>query len=76
MDRERIDQWLERGILALVLAVVVFAPVATGSVRLQDFAVVQVLVAVASLLWAVRFWVRPSHRIQWPPVCWGALVFA
>lgn len=76
MDRERMDQWLERGILALVLAVMVFAPVATGAVRLQDFAVVQTLIAVASLLWAVRFWVRPSHRIQWPPVCWGALLFA
>lgn len=76
MDRGRIDRWLERGILGLVLAVVVFAPLAMAAARLQDFAVVQALVAVATVLWALRFWVRPSHRIQWPPVCWPVAGFA
>lgn len=79
MDREQIDHWLERSILGLVLAVVVIAPLAMGAARLQDFAVVQVLVAAASLLWALRFWVRRAHRIQWPPVCWpvaGLAVYA
>lgn len=70
MDREKIDRWLERGIFGLVAAVVAFAPLAMGAARLQDFAVVQALVVAASLLWALRLWVRPSHRVQWPPVCW------
>ena len=71
MDRERVDDWLERGILGLVLVVVVYAPVATAAARTQDFAVVQGLVALATALWALRFWVNPSHRLQWPPVCWA-----
>lgn len=73
MDRERVDGWLEWGILGLVLAVMVYAPVATAATRTQDFAVVQGMVALATALWLCRFWVNPRHRIQWPPVCWVVL---
>lgn len=76
MDRERLDHWIERSLAVLVLGVLVFATLATGAVRDQDFAVVQALVALATALWVARFWLRPSGpRIQWPPVCWAIVAF-
>lgn len=70
------DEWLERGITALVLAMLVFAVLATGAVRDRDFVVVQGLLAGATGLWVARFWVNPGHRVQWLPVCWLLVLFA
>ncbi len=75
MDRELLDQWCERGILAVVLAILVFGPLATGAVRGQDFAVLQGLTVLGIGLWVARFWINPSHRLQWPPACWAVLAF-
>ncbi len=75
MDREKLDVWLERGITGLVLAILAFAPLATGAVRPIDFGVVQGLTGLALLMWLVRFWVNPSHRVQWPPICWAIIAF-
>lgn len=69
------DQWLERGILGLVLAMLVVGPLAIGSVRPQDFALLMGLTALATGLWVLRFWLNPSHRLQWPPVCWAVVAF-
>ncbi len=76
MDREQLDRWCERGILGLVLAVLVFGPLATGAVRPQDFLIIQALTLGILLLWAVRLWIKPPFRLLWPPVCWGVVVFA
>ena len=76
MDRARLDNWCERGILALVLAVLVFGPLATGAVRAPDFLVVQALTLGAALLWTLRFWLNPRPQLLWPPVCWAVLAFA
>lgn len=71
MDRERLDRWCARGVLFLVLAALLYAPLATGALRIQEFIVVQWLIVAASALWLVRFWVNPKHRLLWPEVCWG-----
>lgn len=75
MSRERLDNWCERGILGLVLAVLVFGPLATGAVRVPDFLVVQGLTLGAALLWALRLWLNPRPQLLWPPVCWAVLAF-
>jgi O-antigen ligase len=48
----------------------------TGAVRGQDFAILQGLLTVATLVWVVRIWVNPGHRFLWPPACWAVLAFA
>jgi len=75
MDRERLDNWCERGILALVLAILVFGPLATGAVRPLEFLIVQGLTLGVIGLWVVRVWVKGSFRLLWPPVCWAVLLF-
>ncbi len=76
MLRESLDKWIEQGIVLLVLAVLVVAPLLTGAVRGQDFAVVQALLLPALALWLVRFWVNASHRFLWPPAAWLVIAFA
>jgi len=75
MDREQLDGWCEQGILGLVLAILIFSPLATGSVRPQDFLVAEWLTVAIIFLWAVRFCVNPKHRLLWLPVCWPILAF-
>lgn len=75
MNREVIDRWCERGILGLVLAVLVFGPLAMGAVRLQEFLVLQALSLGVLGLWLVRIWVGPRPQFLWPPICWGVLAF-
>src|SRR6266478_10175094 len=75
MDRLKLDGWCEKGILGLVLAILVFSPLATGCVRPQDFVVVQWLTLGVLFLWLCRFWLNPKHRLLWPPVCWAVLLF-
>src|SRR5579859_5909325 len=76
MNREVVERWCERGILALVLGILVFGPLAFGAVRGLDFAVIQGLTVGVMLLWALRLWVEPRPRLLWPPVCWAVLAFA
>jgi len=73
--RERIDLWCERGVLGLVLAILIYSPLATGAVRPQDFLVVQWLTVATLVVWTVRFCINPRHRLLWPPMCWAVLLF-
>lgn len=75
MDREVLDRWCERGILALVLAILVFAPLATGAVRTLEFLVVQTLTTAVMALWILRLWISPRPQLLWPPICWAVLAF-
>ena len=72
---ERVDDWCERGILGLLLAVLAFGPLATGAVRALDFLVIHGLVMAAAWLWLVRLWLSPGYRLLWPPMTWGVLAF-
>src|SRR5216684_3253965 len=75
MNRERLDGWCERGIVGLVLAILVYSPLATGAVRPQDFVIVEWLTVGILLCWLCRFWVNLKHRLLWPPVCWAVVLF-
>jgi O-antigen ligase len=73
---ESIDRRCEKGILGLVLAILVFGPLATGAVRTPDFLVIQGLLIGVLLLWSVRLWVNPRRRLLWTPMCWAVVAFA
>ena len=75
LTRERVDAWCERGILALVLAVVVFGPLALGAVRPADFLGIQFLTVAVLLLWLVRVWLGKPPRLLWTPLCWMVAAF-
>ena len=74
--RNHLDGWCERGILALVLGMLVFAPLAFGAVPAWAFLVVQALALGVLGLWALRVWVDPKPRLLWPPLAWAVLAFA
>ena len=83
--REKTDLLCERGILAAVLAILVWGPLAYGAVRinpdsqepahLYGLLVIQGLTALAVALWAVRFFTQQPFRLLWPPMCWAVLAF-
>lgn len=75
MDRERLDDRLEKGILGLVTLILIWAPMAFGSVRPRDEMIVAGLTVLALGLWVVRFWVRSEYRILWPPFAWTVIIF-
>lgn len=62
--------------LGLVLAILVYGPLATGAVRTRDFLVLQALTIGVLLLWVVRLWLAPRPRFLWPPICWAVAAFA
>jgi hypothetical protein len=76
IDRKQLDGWCERTILGLVLAILVFAPLAMGAVETLPFLVVQGLTLGVMLLWGLRLWINPKPRLLWPPICWVVLAFA
>jgi O-antigen ligase len=75
VNRETLDKWCERGILWLVLAILVYGPLATGAVRTPDFLVIQGLSIGVLLLWGIRLWLKPQVQALWPPICWAVLAF-
>jgi len=76
MNREAWDRWCEWGILGLMLAVLVFGPLAMGAVRTPEFVSIQGLVLGAAALWLVRLWLNPRPQLFWPPIGWAVLAFA
>jgi O-antigen ligase len=76
MTRETLDRWCERGILALVLGILVYSPLAFGAVRGQEFLVVQLLTLGVLLLWLARVWLNERPKFLFPPLGWGVLAFA
>ncbi len=76
MNRERLDFWCERIILGLVLAILIFGPLATGAVRTLEFLIIQGLTVLAGVVWLIRLWLQPRAVLLWPPVCWVVLAFA
>jgi hypothetical protein len=75
MESKRLDHWCERGILGLVLAILVFGPLATGAVRPLEFLVIHWLTLGVIFLWGVRLWVNRRMELLWPPIGWVVLVF-
>jgi O-antigen ligase len=75
MDRERLDDWCEKGILALMLGILVFGPLALGAVEAWQLAVIEAMTAGVLALWGLRLWLARRPQFLWPPVCWAVLVF-
>jgi O-antigen ligase len=78
MDLEQLDSWCEKGILGLVLAILVYTPIAFGGVPqagFDYFVIVEWLTVLILAIWLVRFCVNPRHRLLWPPMCWAVLAF-
>lgn len=76
MNREVLDRWCERGILALILAILVFGPLAYGAVDTFPFLIIQGLAAGVLVLWIARLWLSPRSQFLWPPICWAVLAFS
>ena len=76
MNRDVLDRICERAILGLVLAILVFGPLATGAVRTLEFLVLQGLTFAVLLLWVVRLWLGSKPKLLFPPLCWAVLAFA
>jgi O-antigen ligase len=88
MNRESLDKFCERGILGLVLAILVFTPLAFGGrsqppvgssldfILADPFNVVQWMALAVMLLWGVRLWLVPRPKLLWPPICWAVVAFA
>jgi O-antigen ligase len=75
LTRRNLDWWCERGILTLVLAALVFAPLAFGAIQAWSFLVVQALVAGVLGLWTVRWWGGHKPKLLWPPLAWAVAAF-
>src|SRR5664279_1566905 len=75
MNRETWDRWCERGILGLVLAILVFGPLAIGATRALPFLIIQGLTLGVMLLWGARFWLNSRPQLLWPPICWAVIAF-
>lgn len=87
MNRESLDKFCERGILALVLAILVFTPLAFGGrpqvpvgsrldfILVNPFNLVQWLTVGVMLIWAVRLWATPRPKLLWPPISWAVIAF-
>ncbi len=76
MNGEKIDRFFERANLALIVAILVFAPLAFGAVDAWEFLVVQALTVGVMFLWALRIACNPKTKFFWPPLCWAVLAFA
>jgi O-antigen ligase len=75
VNREVLDRWCERGILALILAILVFGPLAYGAVDTLPFLIIQGLASAILVLWTARLWLNPRPQFLWPPICWAVLAF-
>jgi O-antigen ligase len=88
MNREALDKFCERGILGLVLAILVFTPLAFGGcpqppvgssldfLLVNPFDVALWMTVAVMALWAIRLWANPNPKLLWPPICWAVLAFA
>jgi O-antigen ligase len=87
-NREALDQWSERAILGLVLAILTLTPLAFGGrpqppagvfldfLLLDPFQLAQWLMVIVLVAWGVRVWVNPRLQFFWPPICWAVVAFA
>jgi O-antigen ligase len=76
MNKDVWDERCGRGILGLVLACLVFTPLAFAGVGPWEFLVVQALTIGVMALWVVRLWVSPKPQFLGPPIVWAVLAFA
>jgi O-antigen ligase len=74
-SRQNFDEWCGRAILLLVLAMLVFGPLAFGAVDEWSFLVVQGIGVALFLLWGARLWLNAKPKLLWPPLAWVVVAF-
>src|SRR5258708_1280947 len=62
-------------ILALVLGILVFAPLSLGGNGPWEFLVIQAATMAVLALWVARLWIGKRSQILWPPICWAVAAF-
>jgi O-antigen ligase len=62
--------------VALLLAILLWSPLATGATRQGQFLVIQGLAIAAAVLWCARLWINPGARLLLPRMSWPVLLFA
>ncbi len=85
MDRDKLADWCEHGILGLVLGILVVTallfggtgePVVFGGLTGGwHFLPAQGLTALVLGLWCLRLWLAPKAKFLWPPACWAVVAF-
>lgn len=75
MNREKLDELCESGILWLVLGILVFGPLALGANRTWAFLVVESLTLLVMFCWMLRLWIAKSPKFLMPPITWVAMGF-
>ncbi len=63
------------GLLAALLSMLVFAPLAFGAVDEWAFLVLQGLGVLFMLLWVWRLWLDADLKLRWPPLAWAVVLF-
>jgi O-antigen ligase len=74
-SRKNLNAWCERAILLLLLAMLVFAPLAFGAVDEWAFLVLQGIGAAIFVLWIACLWLNPKPKLLWPPLAWVVVAF-
>ena len=74
-SRNQLDTGCERGILGLVLAALVFAPLAFAAVYPWTQLVLLGLGVGIGVLWVARLWLVRKPKVLWPPLGWAVLAF-
>ncbi len=75
MDRDRVESWCQNGMLAVVVASLWFAAIAFGGVDLWARVVLQWLMALGLVFFAVRLTVARRPKLVLPPAFWAATLF-
>ncbi len=87
MNRQKLEQWCEHGIIGLSLAILVLLPLAFGGLPqppagssvdfllLDPFLLAQFLLLPILALWVARVWLDPKPRLLLPPICWAVAAF-
>src|ERR1044071_7840915 len=70
---DRIDDWCEKGILGLVLAMLVYGVLALAAARMSELLVITGLETIALVLWVARLWIRSQYRFLWAPISWAVI---
>lgn len=75
-SRKNLESWCGHGILLLMLALLVFAPLAFGAVDEWAMLVMQGMAGLVFLVWLARLWLNPKPKLLWPPLTWAVVAFA
>ena len=75
MDRDRIETWCQKGMLAVVVVAMWFAAIAFGGVDLWARVVLQWLMVLGLVFFSVRLAVARKPRLVMPPAFWAATLF-